>query len=86
MRLTRATDFHLGDRVLVTNTEFPDWAPTKATVVKLYLKFPNAAPDIRREMIEVRLDKHPFPEKLWDDLRNFAFDVTDPNIKLESIK
>ena len=30
-----------GTRVIVTHKEFPDWRPTKATVMKLSIRFPG---------------------------------------------
>ena len=76
-----------GDRVVVTNSEFPDWLPTQATVMKLWIKFPNAEPSIRRMMIQVRLDEHPFPEQLWfEPMRDLGFEMEDPNFHLELLQ
>ncbi len=76
-----------GDRVVVTNSEFPDWLPTQATVTKLWIKFPNAEPSIRRMMIQVRLDEHPFSEQLWfEPMRDLGFEMEDPNFHLELLQ
>ena len=85
--MNNATICRLGDRVKVFNSEFPTWIPTEATVVKLYLKFPNAGPDIQRRMIEVLLDEHPFPEVLAPEpMRNLAFDMENPYLSVEFIE
>ena len=79
-------DFRLGDRVKVTNHEFPSWRPTCATVIKLCLKFASAEPSMRREIVTVRLDEHPFPEQLWGEpMRDLGFDIDDPNYTLERL-
>ena len=81
------TKFQPGDRVIVTNSEFPDWRPTHATVIKLWIKMPNADPPLRRTMIEVQLDEHPFPEQLWfEPMRNVGFEIKDPNFHMKHIK
>ncbi len=75
-----------GDRVRITNSEFPTWRPTNATVVKIWIKFPGAEPPIRRQMISFQLDEHPFPEQLAPEpMRNLGFEIDDPNYTVERI-
>ena len=79
-------DLRLGDRVKVTNHEFSSWIPTGATVIKLTLKFASAEPSMRRHIITVRLDEHPFPIQLgFDPIRDLGFDIEDPNYTLERL-
>jgi hypothetical protein len=74
-----------GDRVIVTNKEFPTWIPTSATVTRLGIRFPASKPPIRRETIQVRLDHHPFPEQLGPEpIRYLTFFVEDMNYELET--
>jgi len=70
-----------GDRVIVTHKEFHDWRPTKATVMKLSIRFPGT-PMVKKSM-HVRLDKHPFPRVILEPIRDFSFDLDDPNIVVE---
>ncbi len=85
-RSQKMTRFQPGDRVVVTNSEFPTWRPTQATVMKLWIKFPNAEPPMRRMMIQVQLDEHPFPEYIFEPIRDLGFEMEDPNFHLELLQ
>jgi len=72
-----------GDRVLITHKEIPGWIPTKATVMKLSIRFPNTP--MERKSMHVHLDKNPFPQVLLDPIRDLSFDIDDPNIVVELV-
>jgi len=79
-------DLRPGDKIKITNSEFPSWNPTCATVIKLYIKFPDSKPPYRQQWIGIRLDEHPFSEQLWfDPMRDLSFAAEDPNFHIERL-
>ncbi len=76
-------DLRPGDRVRVIHHEFSDWRPTTTTVTKLSIRFPNS--ECSQQMIEVRLDEHPFPDVYWSPIRDFSWDIGDKNIEVERV-
>ncbi len=86
LTVSQILDLRPGSRVKITYLEFPTWRPTHATVMKLYIKFPGSEPPIRRQMMTVRLDEHPFPEQLWwEPMRDFGFEIEDASIVMERL-
>ncbi len=71
-----------GDRVIVSNSEFADWKPMAATVIKLGIRFPDSPPH-REKTIMVRLDEHPFPKVFASKMRDFGWGEDHPTITME---
>ena len=72
-----------GDRILVSNSEFPTWRPTWATVRKIGIRFPDS-PELRQLTVMVRLDEHPFPEMLSQCMSDFGWNEGHENISWET--
>lgn len=72
----------VGDRIVVSNSEFKDWAPTAATVISRGLRF-SGSDEFREHNVMVRLDEHPFPAVAYERMRHFGWAEHHPTITWE---
>ncbi len=72
----------VGDRIIVSNSEFSTWLPTPATVIKRSVRF-RASEEFRQHTVTVRLDAHPFPEVIMLKVQDLTWEAGHPTITWE---